>query len=84
MKHHKVGKSSRWIAEELNLSRRTVTTVIGRAEGRDRTTVHRRQRLGLERPVKDWRIAARERLPNAATKHLDKGRKLRQEAKGLR
>jgi len=27
IKHHKAGKSTRWIAEEMTLSRRTVTTV---------------------------------------------------------
>ena len=38
LKHHKGGKSSRWIAEEMSLSRRTVTTVIGKHDGSDRTT----------------------------------------------
>jgi hypothetical protein len=57
-KHHKRGKSSRWIAEELSLSRRTVTTVIGKVDGSDRTTNLHRKRLGLEPKVKDWRPAA--------------------------
>jgi hypothetical protein len=35
--HHRNGKSLRWIAEEMNLSRRTVTTVITKIDGTDRT-----------------------------------------------
>jgi hypothetical protein len=83
VRHHKAGKSSRWIAEELNLSRRTVTTVTGKLDGTDRTTALRRLKLGLEPKIKDWRVASRERLPKAATKHFEKGRKLLKEAKGL-
>src|SRR5262249_50746513 len=70
VKHHKRGKSERWIAEELNLSRRTVTTIIGKLDGTDRTANLRRKRLGLE-PM-DWRPAAMGRLPKQATKHLEK------------
>jgi hypothetical protein len=84
LKHHKAGRSSRWIAEELALSRRTVTTVIDKSDGTDRTSAKRRQHLGLEPKRKDWRDAARARLPKAATEHFEKGRKLLQEAKGLR
>jgi hypothetical protein len=68
----------------MTLSRRTVTTVIGRQEGTDRTTAGRRQRLGLEPKIKDYRIADRDRMPKVLTEHFEKGRKLRQEAKGLR
>jgi hypothetical protein len=83
IRHHKAGKSSRWIAEEMNLSWRTVTTVTGKHDGTDRTTAQRRLKLGLEPKIKDWRITSRKRLPKAATAHLEKGRKLIKEAKGL-
>jgi uncharacterized coiled-coil protein SlyX len=84
IKHHRRGKSARWIAEEMTLSRRTVTTIIGKLDGSDRTTNLRRQRLGLEPKRKDWRPAAMARLPRQATKHLEKGRELLKEAKGLK
>jgi hypothetical protein len=84
LKHHRAGKSSRWIADEMNLSRGAVRTVIEKANGTDRTTMGRRKKLGLESPRKDWRDAARERLPKQLTKHLEKGRELRKAAKGLR
>jgi hypothetical protein len=83
-KHHKRGKSSRWIAEELSLSRRTVTTIIGKLDSSDRTTNLHRRRLGLEPKVRDWRPAAMTRLPKQATAHLEKGRELLKEAKGLK
>jgi hypothetical protein len=82
MKHHKAGKSARSIAEELNLSRRTVTTVIDKSAGADRTTAKHRARLGLEPARKDWRVAARTRMPKTATEHFEKGRALLKEAKG--
>jgi hypothetical protein len=84
LKHHKAGRSSRWIAEEMTLSRRAVTTVIGKSGGTDRTTVAQRLRLGLEPKKKDRRAGARERLPKRINAHLEKGRKLIKEAKGLR
>jgi hypothetical protein len=84
VKHHKRGRSSRWIAEEMSLSRRTVTTIIGKLDGSDRTTNLHRKRLGLEPKIKDWRPAAMGRLPKQATKHLEKGRDLIKEAKGLK
>ncbi len=83
IKHHKAGKSSRWIAEEMTLSRRTVTTVIGRFDGTDRTMARHRKRLGLEPKRKDWRPATIKRLPKGATEHFEKGRELIKEAKGL-
>jgi hypothetical protein len=84
IKHHKAGKSARWIAEEMTLSRRTVTTVIDKLDGSDRNTQKRRRQLGLEPKRKDWRPAAMARLPKRATAHLEKGRELLKEAKGLR
>jgi hypothetical protein len=81
-KHHKRSKVARWIAEEMALSRRTVT-IIGKLDGSDRTGNQHRRRLGLEPKRKDWRPAAFARLPKQATKHLEQGRKLLKEAKGL-
>src|SRR5512138_1225106 len=45
--YHKEGKSKRWIAESMTLSRRTVDTIINKADGTDRSTVKRRVKLGL-------------------------------------
>jgi hypothetical protein len=84
IRHHKRGKSSRWIAEEMTLSRRTVTTIIGKLDGSDRTGNLRRMRLGLELKRKDWRRAARDRFPKQVAKHFEKGRELLKEAKGLK
>jgi hypothetical protein len=84
IKHHKAGKSARWIAEEMTLSRRTVTTVIDKLDGSDRNTQKRRRQLGLESKRKDWRPAAMARLPKRATEHFEKGRELLKEAKGLK
>jgi hypothetical protein len=84
IKYHKTGKSARWIAEEMTLSRRTVTTVIGKLDGSDRTMNQRRRRLGLEPKVKDWRPTAMDRLPKQATALFEKGAELRKEAKGLK
>jgi hypothetical protein len=84
VKHHKRGKSSRWIAEEMSLSRRTVTTIIGKLDGSDRTSNRRRMQLGLEPKRKDWRPAAMTRLPRQAGKLLEKGQELLKEAKGLK
>lgn len=44
--YHKDGKSIRWIAEFMTLSRRTVSTIIDKADDVDRTTTRRRVRLG--------------------------------------
>ena len=84
IKHHKAGKSPRWIAEEMTLSRRTVTTVIGKLDGTDRTSINRRARLGLEPKTKDWRPGAMRFLPKRASKHLERGRNLLKEARGGR
>ena len=81
LKLHNTGKSSRWIAEELTLSRRAVTTVIDKDEGTDRTTTQRRLRLGLEPKRKDWRQAAIASLPRQATKLRKDAKKLLKEAR---
>jgi hypothetical protein len=83
-KLHKAGRSARWIADEMTLSRRTVTTVISKLDGTDRTTAKHRQRLGLEPKRKDWRPAAMARLPKRVTEYFEKGRELAKEARGLR
>jgi hypothetical protein len=84
LRHHKAGRSPRWIAEEMTLSRRTVTTIIGKHSGTDRTSNKYRQRFGLEPKVKDWRPAARKSLPKRVAVHFEKGVELRKEAKGLK
>lgn len=81
---HKAGRSTRWIAEEMTLSRRTVTTIIDKRNGSDPTTTKHREQLGLEPKRKDWRRAAMLRLPKQATAHFEKGRELMKEAKGRR
>jgi hypothetical protein len=83
LKHHKAGRSSRWIADEMTLSRQSVMTVIGKHDGTDRVTQQRRLKLWLEPKIKDWRIVSRQRLPRAATAHIEKCRKLLKEAKRL-
>jgi hypothetical protein len=81
LKLHKARKSSRWIAEELGLSRRTVTTVITKSEGTDRTTSGHRLRLGLQPKRKDWRQAAIMSLPRHATELRKDAKKLLKEAR---
>jgi hypothetical protein len=84
VRHHKAGRSARWIAEEMTLSRRTVMTVIGKHHGVDRTSNTRRKRLGLEPKKKDWRVASMDSMPKRMTKHFEQARELRKEAKGLK
>src|SRR6266478_6141041 len=81
LKLHKAGRSSRWIAEEIGLSRRTVTTVIEKSDGTDRTTSKRRVRLGLEPKRNDWRQAAITNLPRQATGLRKEAKKLLKEAR---
>ena len=44
-KLRKAGKSLRWIAEETTLGLNTVRTIVGKANGTDRTTKHHRARI---------------------------------------
>ena len=81
LKLHKAGKSPRWIADEMGLSRRTVTTVITKSEGTDRTTSRHRLRLGLQPKRKDWRQAAIMTLPRHATELRKDAKKLLKEAR---
>jgi hypothetical protein len=81
---HKRGESARSIAEEMELSRRTVTTVINKSDGTDRSMNQRRQKLGVEPRHRDWRIAAREGMAKRTDADFEKSRELRREAKGSR
>ena len=82
--YHKDGKSIRWIAESMTLSRRTVSTIIDKADDVDRTTTKRRVKLGLEpkpRPKRrKWSI---NHLPKQATALAEQARELDTEARGL-
>jgi hypothetical protein len=80
LKLHKA-KSPRWIADEMGLSRRTVTTVIEKSDGTDRTTSKHRVRLGLEPKRNDWRQAAITNLPRRATGLRKEAKKLLKEAR---
>jgi hypothetical protein len=81
LKLRRAGRSSRWIAEEIGLSRRTVTTVIEKSDGTDRTTSKRRVRLGLEPKRNVWRQAAITNLPRRATGLRKEAKKLLKEAR---
>jgi hypothetical protein len=81
LKLHKAGRSSRRIAEEIGLSRRTVTTVIEKSDGTDRTTSKHRMRLGLEPKRGDWRQPAIANLPRRATGLRKEAKKLLKEAR---
>jgi hypothetical protein len=85
IKHHKAGKSERWIAEEMTLSRRTVTTVINKKRGTDRTTVKHLQRIDPGRfKSEPWRERTRANLPKRIGETLERGAELVKAAKGLR
>ena len=81
--YHKNGKSMRWIAEAMTLSRRTVSTIIDKADDVDRTTTKRRVKLDLpiiERPKRrKWSL----HLSKQANKLRENARELDKEAKGL-
>jgi transposase len=82
--YHKEGKSIRWIAESMTLSRRTVSTIIDKADDVDRTTTKRRVRLGHEPKSKPkrrkWSFS---HLPKRATTLIETARELDTEARGL-
>jgi hypothetical protein len=81
--HHKAGKSERWIAEEMTLSRRTVTTVVNKKRGTDRTTVKHLQRIDPGRLKEErWRERTRTSLPDRITETLERGAELVKAAKG--
>ena len=78
----KGGRSERWIAEELTLSRRTVTTVINKKRGTDRTTVKHLQRIDGRLKEERWRERTRTSLPDQITETLERGHELVKAAKG--
>jgi hypothetical protein len=85
LRHHKAGKSERWIAEEMTLSRRTVTTVIGKGAGTDRTTRKHLERIDPGRFREEpWRTRTRASLPKRITETLARGAEVVKAAKGLR
>jgi DNA-binding NarL/FixJ family response regulator len=83
----KAGKSLRWIAEELTLSLSTVRTIVGKADGTDRTSKRQEmRRLELNRhDVAAYRARRRTRdgLGKRITAVLKEGRELLKAAKGL-
>lgn len=82
--YHKEGRSIRWIAESMTLSRRTVSTIIDKADDVDRTTTKRRVKLGLPTKPKPkrgkWSFS---QLPKQATALVESARELDTEARGL-
>ena len=82
--YHKEGRSIRWIAESMTLSRRTVSTVIDKADDVDRTTTKRRVKLGLPtKPKSKRRKWSFSHIPKRATTLVEDARELDKEARGL-
>lgn len=74
----------RWIAELMTLSRRTVSTIIDKADDVDRTTNKRRIKLGLPtKPKPKRRKWSFSHLPKHATALIESARELDTEARGL-
>jgi hypothetical protein len=82
--YHKQGRSLRWIAESMTLSRRTVSTIVDKADDVDRTTTKRRIKLGLPtKPKPRRRKWGFSYLPKQATALVESARELDKEARGL-
>ena len=82
--YRKEGRSIRWIAEAMTLSRRTVSTIIDKADDVDRTTSRRRIKLGLPtKPRPKRRKWSFNQLPKRATELIESARELDREARGL-
>jgi hypothetical protein len=78
--------SLRAIAEETSLTLRTVRTIIGRAQGTDRTTMKHLARIDPDRArAASWKARKRTRdaLPKQINESLKTGRELIKAAKGL-
>jgi hypothetical protein len=76
----------RWISDETNLGLRTVLTIVGCAEGTDRTTRKRHERIELDSvqgraPTEPE--ADRDALPRQVQAVIETGAALVKEAKGL-
>jgi transposase len=90
LKLHKAGTSLREIAEETSLGFRTVRTIVDQGNGTDRTARKHRARVYSQpkfEPKRRRKIlgkASRASLPKRATAHLEEGRELLKQAKGLK
>ena len=85
-KLRKAGTSLRGISEETGLGLNTVRTIVGKANGTDRTTKGWRARIEPDRAqVTRWKRQRRtgNALPRRAQNVVEQGRALRKEAKGL-
>ena len=75
LKLHKAGQSLRSIAEDMNLSVRTVRTIVDKKDGVDRSRVARIKLVEPQRKV-------RATLPRRVSASKEKMAKLIKEAKG--
>jgi hypothetical protein len=86
LKLHKAGRSLRGIADDTNLTFATVRTIVGKANGTDRTTQKHRARIEIDRyRLARWTRQRRtgDALPKRAQRMIEQGEKLIKEAKGL-
>jgi hypothetical protein len=82
---HKAGSSLRHIADETNLGLATVRTIVGQANGTDRTTVKHLSRIDPDRArARAWqsKLQQRNALPKRIHELQKNGAKLRKEVKG--
>jgi hypothetical protein len=87
MKRRKAGQSLRAIADETGLSLRTVRTITEKADGVDRATLARLQRIAPNRVAEAKersRKRSRDALPRRITTTRKRGADLLKMAKGLR
>jgi hypothetical protein len=83
LKRHKAGQSLRSIAEDTNLGLRTVRTIIDKADGVDRATLARLQRIApnkLAEARERMHRRARALIPRRVTELQKRGAKLRKKA----
>ena len=85
LRRRKRGESLQYIADETNLTMRTVRTVIEKANGTDRTTGKHLERVAPEN-MAAWKARKRTRdaLPRRVNALLNDKRELLKEAKGLK
>ena len=85
-KRRKAGQSLRDIAEETNLSLRTVRTIVDKVDGLDRATLARLERVApdkLREASERRRKRLRDELPKRIATISRRNDELRKEAKGL-
>jgi DNA-binding IclR family transcriptional regulator len=86
LKRRKAGQSLRSIADDTGLSLQTVRTATGKADGTDRATTNRLQRIAVDK-LADARVKARQRerdaLPKRITQTRARGVELIKRSKGL-